>query len=268
MDRTNAVTNGAGRKLAARLAGIALAAGLVLGSLPAGAAGDAHAPKSPGFSFEGPFGTYDRAALQRGFQVFKEVCASCHSLKYIAFRNLVEIGFSEDQAKAIAAEYEVTDGPDEQGEMFQRPAVLSDRIPGPFANDNAARAANNGALPPDLSLIAKARAHGPDYLYSLLVGYAEPPADVVMGEGMNYNPYFGGAQIAMASPLFADGVTYADGTQATVDQMARDVSTFLMWAAEPRLEARKQMGIKVMIFLVLLTVLLYMTKKKIWRDVH
>lgn len=247
---------------------VAAAGVALLAAAPALAAGDSAAPKSPGFSFQGPFGTYDRGELQRGFQVYQEVCASCHSLKYFAFRNLQSIGFSEDQAKAIAGQYEVTDGPDGEGEMFERPGRLADRMPAPFANDNAARAANNGALPPDLSLIVKARAGGENYLYSLLTGYEDPPSDVEMGEGMNYNPYFGGAQIAMAAPLFEDGVEYADGTKASVEQMARDITTFLTWAAEPEMEARKGMGIKVMIFLVLLTVLLYMVKRKVWRDVH
>ena len=247
----------------------ALATGFILLSAgPTLAAGDSRTLKSPGFSFQGPFGTFDRGELQRGFQVYQEVCSSCHALKYFAFRNLLRIGFSEDQAKAIAAEYEVTDGPDVEGEMFERPARLADHMPSPFANDNAARSANNGALPPDLSLMVKARAGGEDYLYSLLTGYEDPPSDVELGEGMSFNPYFGGRQIAMPPPLFEDGVEYADGTAASVDQMARDLSTFLTWVAEPDLETRKGMGIKVMIFLILLTALLYMVKRKVWRDVH
>ena len=241
---------------------------LILAASPALEAAETKHPKSPGFSFQGPFGTYDRAALQRGYQVYQEVCAACHALKYFAFRNLMEIGFDEAQAKAIAAEFEVTDGPDAEGEMFERPGVLADHMPPSFANDNAARAANNGALPLDLSLIVKARVGGEDYLYSLLTGYEDPPADTELGEGMEYNPYFGGAQIGMPPPLVDDGVEYADGTAASVDQMARDVSTFLAWASEPDMEHRKQMGIKVMIFLVLLTVLLYMVKRKVWRDIH
>ena len=247
---------------------VAAACVVLLAAGPSMAAGDVEALKSPGFSFQGPFGTYDRGELQRGFQVYQEVCSACHSLKYFAFRNLRSIGFDEVQAKAIAAQYEVMGGPDEEGEMFERPAVLADFMPAPFANDNAARAANNGALPPDLSLIVKARAGGEDYVYSLLTGYADPPADVELGEGMDYNPYFGGGQIAMPPPLLEDGVEYADGTKASVDQMARDVTTFLTWAAEPDMEARKRMGIKVMVFLVLMTVLLYMVKRKVWSDVH
>lgn len=240
----------------------------LLAAGPAVAAGDGRAPKSPGFSFQGPFGAYDRAELQRGFQVYQEVCAACHGLKYFAFRNLRSIGFDEAQAKAIAVQYEVTDGPDEEGEMFERPAVLADYMPAPFANDNAARAANNGSLPPDLSLIVKARAGGENYLFSLLTGYEDPPADIELGEGMDYNPYYGGGQIAMPPPLVEDGVEYADGTKASVERMARDVTTFLTWVAEPDMEARKRMGIKVMTFLVLLTVLLYMIKRKVWRDVR
>ncbi len=247
---------------------VAAACVALLAAGSAMAAGDARAPKSPGFSFQGPFGAYDRAELQRGFQVYQEVCATCHALEYFAFRNLRSIGFDEAQAKAIAAQYEVTDGPDEEGEMFKRPGVLSDHMPAPFANDNAARAANNGSLPPDLSLIVKARAGGEDYLFSLLTGYEDPPADVELGEGMSYNPYYGGGQIAMPPPLVEDGVEYADGSKASVERMARDVTTFLAWAAEPEMEARKRMGVKVMAFLILLTALLYMVKRKVWRDAH
>ena len=252
-----------------RFVSMALFVGTVLlSATPSMAAGESKVPLSPGFSFEGPFGTYDRGELQRGFQVYQEVCSACHALKYLAFRNLPRIGFSEDQVKAIAAQYEVTDGPNSEGEMFQRPAVLADYMPSPFDNDNAARAANNGALPPDLSLIVKARAGSANYLYSLLVGYVDPPADVKLGDGMSFNPYFSGSQIAMPAPLLEDGVEYADGTAANVHQMARDVTTFLTWVAEPEMEARKGMGAKVMIFLVLLTVLLYLVKRKVWRDIH
>ena len=216
------------------------------------------------WSFDGVFGNFDRAALQRGFQVYQEVCAGCHGVKYIAFRNLTEIGLSEDQVKAIAAEYEVEDGPDDDGEMFERPAILSDIFPLPFANDNAARASNNGALPPDLSLIAKARTGGPDYLHALLVGYEDAPDDVMLNEGMSYNRYFRGNQIAMPPPLDEDAVEYTDGTPATVDQMASDVVNFLMWTAEPKLEVRKRMGIKVILFLLVLTALFYASKRKVW----
>ena len=216
------------------------------------------------WSFDGVFGKFDKAALQRSFQVYQEVCAGCHGLEYIAFRNLTELGLNEDQVKAIAAEYEVEDGPDDEGEMFTRPAILSDILPSPFANDNAARASNNGALPPDLSLIAKARTGGPDYLHALLTGYVDAPADVTITEGMSYNPYFPGNQIAMTPQIGADAVEYTDGTPATADQMSLDVVQFLMWAAEPKLEIRKRMGIKVILFLLVLTALFYASKRKVW----
>ena len=217
---------------------------------------------------EGLFGTYDRAAAQRGFQVFREVCSSCHALDYIAFRNLADLGFSEDQVRALAAEYTVEDGPDDSGEMFERPAVPADPIPPPFANPQAARAANGGALPPDLSLITKARAGGSDYVYSLLVGYEDPPADATGPEGTTYNAYFPGHWIAMPPPLSEGQVQYADGTEASVDQMARDVTTFLSWAAEPTMEQRKQTGLKAMLFLIVFTGLSYATMRKVWADAH
>ncbi|WP_298727101.1 cytochrome c1 [uncultured Ferrovibrio sp.] len=235
---------------------------------PAFAAGGGSAPAAQNWSFNGPFGTFDRGELQRGYQVYKEVCASCHAMKYVAFRNLRDIGFSEAEVKALAATFEVTDGPNDDGEMFQRPALPSDKFPSPFPNEKAARAANGGAYPPDLSLIAKARMHGPDYLYALLTGYKDAPNGFTVGEGLHYNEAFPGHQIAMPKPLNEDQVTYADGTKATVEQMSRDVSAFLMWAAEPKLEERKRMGLKVMIFLVILTGLFFAAKKRIWRDVH
>jgi ubiquinol-cytochrome c reductase cytochrome c1 subunit len=236
-------------------------------------AGDAHAvgetpvPPAENWSFNGIFGTFDQAATQRGFQVFQTVCQGCHSSKYLAFRTLQDIGYSEEDVKAIAAGYTVTDGPNEAGEMFERPGRPSDFRPGPYDNPQAARAANGGALPPDLSLIAKARAHGPDYVYHLLVGYEEPAGDVNVPEGMYYNHYFPGHMIAMPPPLQEGVVEYQDGTPATVAQMAADVTQFLMWLAEPKLEERKQMGIKVMLFLVVLTGLLYAYKRKVWADV-
>ncbi len=223
--------------------------------------------KHQDWSFNGAFGTYDRAAMQRGFQVYKEVCAACHGLKYIAFRNLMEIGFSEAEAKAIAAEYTVPGAPDEFGDPTERAAGLSDYMPSPFANEQAAKASNNGAIPPDLSLVAKAREGGPDYLYSLLTGYEDPPEDFELGDGLNYNAVFPGHQIAMPQPLFDDFVTYANGPEASVDQMAKDVSHFLMWAAEPKLEARHQMGFKVMAFMLVLTILLYLINRKVWANV-
>lgn len=223
---------------------------------------------SRSWSFNGPFGTFDRGAAQRGFQVYKEVCAACHSMKYMSYRNLKDLGFSEAEAKAIAAQVEVTDGPNDQGEMYQRPGVLSDRFKSPFPNEQAARVANNGAFPPDLSLIAKARPQGPDYIVALMTGYKEPPADMVMGQGMQYNEYFPGHQIAMPAPLNPDAVTYADGTKATTEQMATDLAQFLMFAAEPKLEERHKLGFKVMIFLVIMTGLFYVIKRKVWSDVH
>jgi ubiquinol-cytochrome c reductase cytochrome c1 subunit len=241
----------------------------------------AHAAEGPSipsqkWSFSGPLGTYDRASLQRGFQVYKEVCASCHSMNLVHYRDLGPpgigglggLGFNADEVKALAAEIEVTDGPNDAGDMFQRPGKPADPFKAPFANANAARAANNGALPPDLSLVAKARAGGPDYLYALLTGYADPPADVKLMEGMNYNTAFPGHQIAMPQPLNPDQVSYADGTKATIEQMAHDVSSFLNWTAEPELEARKRLGVKVVIFLVILSALLFIAKRKIWSDVH
>ena len=248
-------------------AAAALAVALMLGAGPA----MAEVGKAPArdWSFDGMFGTFDRGAVQRGFQVYQEVCAACHSLKLVAYRNLSGIGLSEDQIKAIAAEVEVTDGPNDEGEMFQRPARPSDRFVKPFANDNAARAANNGALPPDLSLMVKARKGGADYLHALLTGYKEePPAGIKLSEGMNYNLYFPGNQIAMAPPVADDAVEYADGTKATADQIATDIATFLAWAAEPELEERKRLGIKVLLFLIVLTAMMYALKRQIWSDQH
>jgi len=236
-------------------------------SASAFAAEEAHAPKDVDFSFEGPFGTYDRAAVQRGFQVYKEVCHTCHSLDFFAFRNLTNIGYSEDQAKAIAREFSVTDGPNDQGEMFERPAALHDTMPPPFANEQAARAANNGALPPDLSVIVQARAGGAEYVYSLLTGYENPPEDVELRSGMSWNPYFSGNQIAMAQPLFEGMVSYKDGTEATVDQMARDVTHFLAWTAEPHMEERKSMGLSYLLFMLVLTGLLYASYRRIWKPI-
>ena len=250
-----------------RTVGAILAALAVAGASPAATAADAVAPPSMKWSFDGLFGAFDRAALRRGFQVYTEVCAVCHSLRLVHYRNLAAIGFSEDQVKAIVAEVEVTDGPDAEGEMFDRPGRPSDRFVSPFANDNAARAANNGALPPDLSLVAKSRIGGADYLYGLMVGYREAPQDMEMSEGMEYNAYFPGHQIAMPAPLSEDLVEYADGTKATVTQMARDVTNFLVWTAEPELEERKRMGVKVVLFLILLTGMLYAVKRAIWSDV-
>lgn len=245
--------------------GLAALAAITTASPAVNAAEEGPALPEVEWSFDGPFGTYDRHALQRGLQVYREVCSVCHSLNYVAFRNLADLGYNEEEIKAIAAEYTVTDGPDDEGEMFDREGRPSDYFPAPFPNEKAAAAANGGAAPPDLSLMAKARMGGATYIYALLTGYEEPPADF---QGDNYNLYFPGHQIAMAPPLFEDGVAYADGTPATVDQMARDVSHFLMWTAEPKLENRKGMGIKVLIFLVVFTGVLYAAKRKVWSDVH
>ncbi len=256
------------RTFAAITAAIFLATAFGLAASPASAAAGAK-PPAQNWSFSGLFGTFERDAAQRGYQVYSEVCAGCHSLYLLSYRHLAGIGFSEDQIKTIAAEFEVEDGPNDEGEMFVRPARPADRFVSPFANDKEARASNNGALPPDLSLMVKARKGGADYLYGLLIGYAdEAPEGVTLMEGMNYNKYFPGQQIAMAAPLADDGVEYADGTKATLDQQARDVTTFLAWAAEPELEDRKRMGVKVILFLIVLTGMLFAVKRKVWEDVH
>lgn len=250
--------------IAKLVVGLSLAA-----SSSAFAAGDVLPPKDVKWNFEGIFGTYDRAAAQRGLQVYKQVCAGCHGLRLVAYRNIMDLGYTEDQAKAFAKEYEVQNAePNDEGEMFTRPARPSDRFVSPFPNQQAARAANNGAYPPDLSLITKARANGPSYLYSVLTGYQDVPEGVEAQEGLNYNPYFPGGWIAMAPPLFEDSVEYSDGTKATVDQMAKDVTYFLSWAASPDLEKRKSTGLSVMMFLVVFTGLLIAVKKKVWSDVH
>ena len=282
-----------------RLAIAAVAGALVAAALFAGsalAAGEVEI-KHPSWTFSGPFGTYDNQQLQRGYQIYREVCSGCHSMNFVAFRNLAEEGgpgFTEDEVKALAAEFEVADGPNESGDMFERPARPSDRLPAPFANEAAAKASNNGALPPDFSLIAKARAvergfptfifdiftqyqeGGPDYIYSLLTGYPEGSDTEADEQGLYENHSFiGSASLAMAPPLSDGLVTYAQNADEdanndlpeTVDQYAKDVSAFLMWAAEPHLEARKAMGLKVMIFLIIFSGLLYYTKKKVWSAV-
>lgn len=261
---------------------------------PALAAGGAEKPPRQNWSFSGPFGTFDRAQLQRGFKVYREVCASCHGLEKLAFRNLSQPGgpgFTEGQVKTLAAEYRVMDGPNESGEMFERPARPSDRFPKPFPNNEAAKAANNGAIPPDFSVLAKARSYergfplyifdivtqyqeqGVDYITALLLGYEEPPKDATVEAGLHWNRYFPGNKIAMGNPLVAvfddagkphDASFYTDGTPVTPEQVSRDVSAFLMWAAEPKMEERKQTGTKVILWLILLAGLLYLTKKRIW----
>ena len=269
---------------------IAVALGLALAapapSLAAG--GDVDIPHQE-WTFAGPFGNFNRAQLQRGFQVYREVCAACHGLTYVSFRNLAQPGgpeFSPEAARVIASEYLVEDGPDDVGDMFERPGILADHFPPPFPNVNAGRAANGGAWPPDLSLIAKARAassgfpgfildavtmyqeQGPDYLYALLTGYGDPPPGIEVPPGQYYNEsYLSGTMLAMAPPLADDLVEYSDGTPQTVSQYARDVSAFLMWAAEPHLEERKKTGFRVIVFLLVFAALLYFTTKRLWRDV-
>jgi ubiquinol-cytochrome c reductase cytochrome c1 subunit len=220
------------------------------------------------WSFNGIFGTFDRAADRRGFQVYKEICSNCHSMNLLHYRNLEEIGFTEDEVKQIAASVQVTDGPNDSGDMYERPGKPSDTFKAPFANPQAARAANNGALPPDLSLMAKARVGGADYIHAILTGFAEPPPDMKMQAGMNFNKYFPGHQIAMPPPLSEGAVTYPDGTKASVDQMSRDVASFLMWAAEPNLEERHRIGVKSILFLLVLSGMLYAVKRKVWAAVH
>lgn len=255
-----------GRLLRAAALGAVLALGL--GATPADAAGESVPIPDRRFSFDGLFGTYDRASAQRGFQVYKEACAVCHAMKQLHYRNLRALGLSEAEVRAIAATVQVQDGPNDEGQMFERPGRPSDRFRSPFPNQNAARAANNGAYPPDLSVMAKARAGGADYIFALLTGYADPPPGVTLMEGMSYNRYFPGQQIAMAPPLNADQVTFRDGTPATVEQMAHDLATFLAWAAEPEMEERKRMGVRVIIFLTILGGLAYAVKRKIWADLH
>lgn len=273
---------------------------LAVSTVGALASGGGHHYEKQDWSFSGPFGKFDKAQLQRGFQIYKEVCSSCHSLKYVAFRNLGDdgaLGYSEDQIKALASEYEVEDGPDSEGDMFTRAAKPFDYFPSPFANDEAAKSANNGAVPPDLSLMAKARAgdigpntgitlfndiirlfwhpltvyqeYGPDYIYALLTSYEEVPEELEAEVGdLHYNPAFiNGDKLAMAPPLSDELVEYTDGTPMTTEQYAKDVAAFLMWTAEPKLEERKHVGINALIFLVVFACLLYFTKRKVWSNV-
>ena len=222
------------------------------------------------WSFKGLTGKFDRASLQRGFQVYKEVCSSCHSMQYLSYRNLGEAGgpeFSTEEVKAIAASVEIEDGPDSQGEMFTRPGRPSDKFKSPYPNVNASIAANGGAYPPDMSVLVKARPGGADYIYSVLMGYNETPAGMSLDDGVYYNKYMVGNKIKMAAPLSDGIVEYTDGSEPTVDQMAKDVTTFLTWAAEPELEERHKMGIKVIIYLILLAILVYFSMKKIWSRV-
>ena len=261
--------------------------GLAAVAQPALAA-DEHSPAPPRvkWSFSGPFGKYDRAQLQRGLKVYREVCAVCHGLKYVAFRNLADLGYSEGQIKAIASEYKIQDGPNDSGDMFEREGRPADHFPTPWPNENAARARYNG-VPPDMSVLAKARGyergfpwfifdmftqfqeHGVDYIHALMIGYKEkPPQGFTLPQGSFYNEYFPGHAIAMPPPLSDKRIDYTDGSPTTVDQFSKDVSAFMMWAAEPHMEARKRIGFQVMIFLIVLAGLLYFTKKKVWADAH
>ncbi len=264
-------------------------------ALAVGAAHPAAAQVTPDkhWSFEGIFGTFDRAALQRGFQVYQQVCSTCHEMQHLAYRNLTEIGLSEDQAKKIAASVAITDGPNDEGKMYQRPGRLSDYFKPPFANEEAARAANNGALPPDLSMIVKAREGGPNHVYGVLTEFQSPPPPPdksacrteedetqpngtvkkvwtapQVPEGKYYNAAMPGCIIAMPPPLSDGAVKYSDGTKATVPQMASDVATFLAWASEPEIEQRHRLGIKVVLFLFVMTGLMFALKKKIWKDIQ
>lgn len=224
-------------------------------------------PKQMKWNFDGFFGSIDRQSAQRGFQVYKEVCSSCHSLNLVAYRNLTELGFSEDKVKQIAAESTVTDGPNDDGEMFDREALPSDKFVGPYANEKAARSANGGAFPPDLSLIVKARHDGANYVYSLITGFKDAPEGFALNTGKNYNPYFEGRQISMPAPITDDGqVDYKDGTVATKEQMTVDVVNFLQWAAEPEMEHRKKMGVRTLFFLGLLFIVLIAAKKAVWKN--
>ena len=219
------------------------------------------------WNFEGVFGTFDRASLQRGYQVYQEVCSGCHSMQHLSYRNLSEKGgpeFTKEEAKAIAAQFEVTDGPNEDGEMFTRPARLSDKFVSPFPNVKAAAAANGGAYPPDMSVLAKARKGGADYIYSLLMGYEEAPAGYELDDGVYYNKYMAGNKIKMAEPIYEDAVQYSDGTKATKEQLTKDVTAFLVWAGDPHLESRHKMGFKVFFYLIILLTLVYLSKQKVW----
>jgi len=252
--------------------------GIIMGGISvASAAGDSAYPlKKNEWPHAGPFGKFDKAALQRGLQVYKEVCSSCHSLDMVAFRELSALGYNKEEIKAFAAEYDYADGFDDEGEEKTRPGKAFDYFPAPFASEQEARDSNNGAFPPDFSLLAKAREHlsiftpwasvyGEDYIVGILTTYhEEAPEGVEMVEGASFNEAFSGNQIAMAPPLSDDMVEYADGTPATTQQMAHDVATFMYWAAEPKMEERKEIGFKVMTFMLVLTILLYFVNKSVW----
>jgi ubiquinol-cytochrome c reductase cytochrome c1 subunit len=254
-----------------RLARFALL-GALAGALAVGPAraqeAEAPTPPSQSWSFSGLFGAYDLASAQRGFQVYQSVCSNCHSMNLLHYRDLAGIGLTEDEIKAVASNNTVPLGLNDQGEPITGPALPSSPFKAPFANEKAARAANNGALPPDQSLLVNARPDGPDYIYAILTGYAEAPPGFQLQQGMNYNTYFPGHQIAMPQPLQADQVQYTDGVKPTLEQESHDVVTFLAWASNPELVRRKQIGVRVVLFLALMTGLTYVVKRKVWADVH
>jgi ubiquinol-cytochrome c reductase cytochrome c1 subunit len=220
------------------------------------------------FPFYGVFGTYDQATLQRGFQIYKEICSNCHGLYELSYRNMQALGYTPDQVKSLASQYQVTDGPNDNGDVFQRRAIPSDPFVRPFANEQAARAANNGAFPPDLAMIVNARKGGPYYVYSLMQGFTNPPAGVAVPQGMYYNEYFPGHLIAMPPPLTDGAVTFADGAPNDLRHEAYDIASFLQWASDPTLNERHRMGVKVILFLLVTSLILYLTKRKIWAAVH
>ena len=219
------------------------------------------------WTFNGIFGTFDRSSLQRGYQVYTEVCSGCHSVQYLSYRNLSEKGgpeFSIAETKAIASQFEVEDGPNNEGEMFMRSAKLSDKFIKPYPNVEASTAANGGAYPPDMSVLAKARAGGADYIYSLLLGYEETPAGFELDDGVYYNKYIPGNKIKMSEPLSDGIIEYTDGTDSSKEQLAKDVTAFLVWASEPHLESQHRIGFKTIVYLIVLIMLVYMSKQKVW----
>lgn len=277
---------------------LAAVAFVALASAPALASEEEHAIDRQSWSFGGLFGHYDQAQLQRGYQIYKDVCSSCHAMRRVSFRNLAEPGgpaFPEESVKALAASFKIEDGPDNNGKMFQRPGKLSDAFPSPFKNEQEARSIHNGAYPPDLSVMARARnveyigpwyfhpfsmlrdvvnsyqEGGADYIFALLTGYKNPPGDMKMAEGMNYNVAFPGNQIAMVPPMATDNFTKYQkdaGAEGSLDQNARDIAAFLSWAADPHLDERKAMGWQVLLYLVITSVLLYLAKKRMWASLH
>ncbi|XP_028823073.1 cytochrome c1, heme protein, mitochondrial-like [Denticeps clupeoides] len=256
-----------GRKAALAALGVAAAGGaglaLLLHQSVKASELELHPPSYP-WSHGGMLSALDHASVRRGYQVYKQVCSACHSMEYLAFRNLVGVSHTESEVKVLAEEIEVVDGPDESGEMFTRPGKLSDYFPKPYPNPEAARAANNGALPPDLSYIVNARHGGEDYVFSLLTGYCDPPPGVSVREGLYYNPYFPGQAIGMAPPIYNEVLEYEDGTPATMSQVAKDVCTFLRWAAEPEHDQRKRMGLKLLLGASVLIPLIYYMKRHKW----